>query len=134
VKPATIAVLLAALLCPTSFTQSEHGSVCVAPVSEDWPLTQGGGLPICDSNKFSLKVDEQKTFSWPTKESVKIDGLDLSVRHRVVVYCDGKPHQSFTFRFSEFKSRDLCLFINDFYKTVQLWDPKQRPAPWCKCK
>jgi hypothetical protein len=61
-----------------------------------------------------------------------VDGLDISARHRVVVYCDKKPQQSFSFRFSEFKAKRLCLFLNDLYETVQLWEPSQ--APWCKCK
>ena len=134
VKITTIVLLIAVLPCPMSFAQSEQGSVCVAPVSKGWPQTAGSANLICGSNNFSLKIDSQKVLSWPTKESVKIDGLDISIRHRVVVYCDGKPQQSFSFRFADFKTTELCLFLNDLYKTAQLWDPKQNPAPWCKCK
>ena len=131
-KLTAIAILIATLLCPASFSQSERGSVCVAPISEDWQPTAATPDLVCDSKQFSLKIDAQKAFSWPKKDSVKIDGLDFGTRHRVVVYCDGKPQQSFTFRFSEFKTMKLCLFLNDLYKTAQLWEPKQ--APWCKCK
>ena len=134
VRQTTIVILIATLLCPATFAQAEYGSLCVAPISEEMPPTASGTLPICGSNKFSLKIDSEKAFAWPTKESVKIDVLDLSARHRVVVYCQGRPHQSFTFRFSEFKTKELCLFLNDLYKTAQLWDSKQSPAPWCKCK
>jgi hypothetical protein len=49
-----------------------------------------------------------------------------------MVLCDGKPQQSFRFRFSTFKSNRLCLFINDLYQTVQLW--KLKESPWCKFK
>jgi len=70
--------------------------------------------------------------SWPLAESLKIDGLDLSVKHRVVVTCGGKAQQSFEFRHSDYKTTKLCLFINDPYKTAQLWDHKA--SPWCKCK
>jgi hypothetical protein len=113
-----IAVLFATLLlCPASFSQSDQGSICVAPISKDWPATAGTGELICSSNNFSLKLDAQKAFSWPTKESIKIEGLDIRARHRIVFYCDGKPQQSFGFRFSEFKTRELCLFLNDLYKT-----------------
>jgi hypothetical protein len=130
---AATAILFSALLCPASFTQPEHGSICVAPNPEDMSQMWAANLP-CRSNKFSLSIDDQKAFAWPTKASVKIDGLDIITRHRVVVYCDGKPHQSFSFRFSEYKARELCLFLNDLYKTVQLSDdPKQSPAPWCRC-
>ncbi|MGB6880179.1 MAG: hypothetical protein WBD94_11460, partial [Candidatus Acidiferrales bacterium] len=85
---------------------------------------------------MSLQIDNDKPESWPvgSQASVEIDRLDLTAAHRVVVSCRGKPQQSFKFRFSEFKGTHLCLFINDMYKTAQLWDPKQNPAPWCKCK
>ena len=85
----------------------------------------------CDSEKVSLKIDTQ-TVPSPIRESVKIARLDLTTRHRVVVFCDGKPQQSFSFRFSEFKTSELCLFLNDLYKTAQLWEAKR--CPWCKCK
>ena len=78
-----------------------------------------------------MEIDAQPVMAWPTKKSVHID-LDVSQAHRVVVFCDGKPQQSFKFRFADFKTPKLCLFINDLYKTVQLWESKD--APWCKCK
>jgi len=89
---------------------------------------------MCASNNFSFKVDNRKAFDWPTKDGVRIDGLDLRARHRVAIYCDGKLQQSFTFRFSDLKSTELCLFLNDLYKTAQLWDPTKNRAPWCQCK
>jgi hypothetical protein len=133
IRVAAIAIAVAVFFCPVSFTQSGKGSLCVAPISLDWPPTAAPGL-ACVSNRFSLKIDSQKALSWPTKESVRIDGLDIGVRHRVVIYCDSKPQQSFYFRFSEFNTSEVCLFLNDLYKTAQVWDPKQTPAPWCKCK
>src|SRR5437660_9201035 len=117
-----------AICCPPCIAQQEYGSLCVAPPPEDMPKTTIV-RSLCYDFKFAIKIDQQKALSWPTNGSVKIDKLDLGVRHLVVVYCDGKPHQSFYFRFSEFKNRDLCLFLNDFYKTVQLWDPKESPTP-----
>ena len=132
-KTMGLAVLFVAILCPASLAQSENGSICMAPVSYDWPPTRSGIILPCNPDKLSLKIDAQKAISWPTKESAKIDDLDLAARHRVVISCGGKPQQSFSFRFSEYKASDLCLFINDLYMTAQLWDPKQNPAPWCKC-
>ena len=124
--------LLSLSFCSTSLTQSESGSICVAPISKDWPKTAGTPDLACSPNKLSVRIDTQKAFVWPTRKSVMIIGLDLSSRHRVVVYCDEKPQQSFSFRYSEFKTKQLCLFLNDLYKTVQLWEPGQ--APWCKCE
>jgi len=87
---------------------------------------------FCGSGKLSLRIDTLQAVPWPNKKSLKIEDLDLTSRHRVVISCDGKPQQSFRFRFSEFKTGDLCLFINELYQTAQLWEPKQ--APWCKCR
>jgi len=87
---------------------------------------------FCDSAKLSVKIDAQQPTAWPVKENVKIDGLDAAATHRVVVFCNGKPQQSFRFRFSDLKTRVLCLFINDMYKTAQLWESKG--SSWCKCK
>ena|SRR5215469_1083297 len=123
--------VLSLSFCSISLTQSESGSICVAPISKELPETAGTPDLSCSLSKLSVKFDGQKAFAWPTRKSVLIDGLDLSARHRVVVYCDGKPQQSFSFRFSEFKAKQLCLFLHDLYKTVQLWEPSQ--APWCKC-
>ena len=63
---------------------------------------------------------------------MEIDGLSTEARHRVVIYRGEKPQQSFSFRFSDFKSRKPCLFLNDLYWTAQLWEPEK--APWCKCR
>jgi len=63
---------------------------------------------------------------------VKIDGLDLAAKHRVTVYRAGKAQQSFRFNFPVNGSNNACLFFNDLYWTVQLWERKA--APWCKCK
>jgi hypothetical protein len=87
---------------------------------------------FCDSGRFSLKIDNLKVVSWPNKESVRIDELNLDGHHRVVVYCDGNPQQSFIFHFSEYKTSKLCLFFNTRYGTAQLWDITR--CPWCKCK
>jgi hypothetical protein len=78
-----------------------------------------------------LKIDKRPPVPWPHKESVKIDDLDVSERHLVVLVSDGKTIQSFWFRFSEYKATDLCI-IFDGYEGVQLDDRKS--SPWCKCK
>jgi len=122
---------IAILLKPAFSAESGVGAVCVAPVPEKPMNFSAPGL-YCDSAKLSVKIDAQPQLDWPTKESLKIDTLDVSVAHRVVVFCGGKPQQSFKFRFPEYKTRELCLFINDMYKTVQLW--KSEDTPWCKCK
>jgi len=129
-KRTVLAVSIVFLLSPVSDAQTLEGTVCVAPVPVEPPTTSAPGLG-CSGN-LSLKIDDQKGVPWPHRESMQIEHLDLAQRHRVTVLCDGKPQQSFRFRFSEFKTKELCLFINDFYQTVQLWEPRQ--SPWCKCR
>jgi len=104
-------------------------SICVAPA---WP-TQGASPDLgCRPDRLSLKIDRADTKPWSRTSSAKIEGLDVRARHKVVVMCEGKPQQSFRFSFSEFKSNDLCLFLDDLYATVQLWE--RRRAPWCRCE
>jgi hypothetical protein len=127
------AFLLLLLLSSTAFAaDSQEGSICVAPIPKEAPTTAGTPELACPSGKFSLKIDDRPLIVWSSNASVKIDDLDLTVRHRVTIFCNGKPHQSFRFRFSEFKSKQLCLFLNDLYQTAQLWETKG--SPWCKCK
>jgi|SRR5712692_1768149 len=126
-RPTAIALLIAFLLCPAFSAESEHGSVCVAPVPVEPPSTAATPELFCHSGSLSLKIDKQQAVPWPHKESLKIEGLDLTQRHRVMILCDGKPQQSFRFRFSEFKTKQPCLFINDLYQTAQLWESKQSP-------
>jgi len=109
---------------------AESKSVCVAPVS--WkPLPYSAPGLYCASEKVSLKIDAQVVPA-PIEKDLRIADLEPTTRHRVVVLCDGKPQQSFTFRFSDFKASQLCLFLDEAYKTVQLRDAKE--CPWCKCK
>ena len=85
----------------------------------------------CDAGAVSVKIDAS-TIPAPIKESVKVADLDLAPQHRIVVSCGGKPQQSFTRRFSRYQTNDLCFFLNDLYKTAQLWENKA--CPWCKCR
>jgi len=125
-------VFLIVFLADLAFSaEPRPKTICVAPADEKPIPASAPGL-FCDSEKLSLRIDTQQTMPWPIKGSVKIAVLDATARHRVTVFCDGKPQQSFTFRFSEFKTDELCLFLNGLYKTVQLWEAKA--CPWCRCK
>jgi hypothetical protein len=123
---ALAALLLALSLHPALSWASETGSICIAPLPKPIPI--GGGISIagdpsmgCASGKYSFKIDTQKPVPWPRSESIKIEDLSLNGRHRGIVECDNKPLQSFSFRFSDYKMNELCLFLNDLYWTIQLW-------------
>ena len=124
--------ILATLLWSSALAaDSQHGLICIAPILKEPPTTSAPYLE-CPPGKFSLKLDDRQPIPWSSKSSIKIDDLDLATRHRMAVFCNGKPHQSFRFRFSEFKSKELCLFLKDLYQTAQLWEAKR--TPWCKCQ
>jgi len=127
-----IAFLLIGMFVPPVLAFDTRGSVCVAPVPPGRPGTADIPEHICSSGRLSFKVDAQPVTPFPHKTSVNIEDLDLAVKHRVTISCDDRPQQSFSFRFAEYQSQNLCLFINDLYQTVQLWESKR--APWCNCQ
>jgi hypothetical protein len=131
-KLTAVTLLIACLVFPAFSGEPEHGALCVAPAPLGHPVTSATHELVCHSGNLSLKVDKQQAILWPHKDSLKIGNLDVKQSHQIVVLCEDKPQQSFSFRFSEFKTKKLCLFINDLYQTAQLWDSSK--SVWCKCK
>ncbi len=81
---------------------------------------------------FGVRVDKRPSQAWPQTESLKIQGLDLQERHLLAVLgAHGKPIESLWFRFSDYKSVDLCMSY-DGYQGIGLQEAKR--SPWCKCK
>lgn len=124
------AVVIVAVLAGLACTPLLAESLCVAPNSAKPPQRCAPGL--CGSGELSLKVDDRPIVQWPKKKCVEITGLDAGKRHKVIIYRAGKAQQSFGFRFSDYKSKKPCLFLNNLYWTAQLWESKN--APWCKCR
>jgi hypothetical protein len=130
---AILLVLVLVLVFVNPAFSAETGSICLAPVvDQNPPLTFVPPGAPCDAAKLSVRIDTQRSVAWPVNGNVNMGDLDASVTHRVVILCNGKSQQSFRFRFADFETRKLCLFINDLYKTVQLWDSKR--TPWCRCR
>lgn len=95
---------------PTS-AEPKTGLLCVIP---DPP-------GCCDrvTVDFNLKtlmfgIDNGSKTPWPQKAGLKIEGLSLNEKHLVVVYSDGKPIQSFRFRFTDYKETELCLLFDGY--------------------
>lgn len=128
-RSSVIAMALAFFLCATVSAETGTGSICVVPVrrSEKNLL----GQVDCDPVKLSLRIDTRQVVPWPQKESLKVEDLDQIQRHLVAVLCAGKPLQSFKFGFSEFKTRELCLYF-DSYQGVQLQG--RNHARRCNCQ
>ena|SRR5205085_3230180 len=126
----TLVLLISHLACA-----QQSGSVCVAARVDDPFWKETATLPNGQINThgLQLKVDKSATTSWPERKSLKIDGLDTTEKHLLVVLdSKGKPVESVRFKFSEFKSRNLCMFY-DGYQGIGLKDAT-RQTPWCKCK
>jgi hypothetical protein len=122
-----IAYLILIIQLPAlSFAQSDQGSLCIVPNSEEPPTRFSPGQNYNPAT-LVIKIDKRKAVPWPHKNSLKINGLNLSERHLFVVISDGKPLQSFWFRFAHYKSAELCASF-DGYQGVQLGEK------WCRCK
>jgi hypothetical protein len=128
-RSSVITTALAFFLCATVSAEPGTGSICVVPVrrSEKNLL----GQVDCDPAKLSLRIDTRQVVPWPQEGSLKVEDLDQIQRHLVALLCAGKPLQTFKFRFSEFKNRELCLYF-DSYQGVQLEDRDH--ARRCNCK
>jgi hypothetical protein len=129
-KSIVSALSIVLAMCPMLSAQAQRGTICVAPNSSKPParISPGGDY---NPATLSVKVDNGRLLLWPHKESVIIRDLDLNRRHLVALTSDGKRIQSFWFRFSEYKSNDLCVSF-DGYQGVNLQERKR--SPWCKCK
>ncbi len=110
------------------------GTVCVASRADDpfrgQVISPTGNV---DSHGLRVKIDKYPAELWPQRRSLKIDDLDLSERHLLTILdVRAKPVESIWFRFSSYKSTDLCMSYDE-YQGVQLREAT-RHTPWCKCK
>jgi hypothetical protein len=134
VKMGFITVALMLLISDPATAQQAMGSVCVAARIDDPFWQQPATLPNRQINSQGLrvKVDKRPSTPWPDRKSLKIEGLETSERHiPVVLGSDGKPIESVKFRFSDYKSTELCMSY-DGYQGERLQEAMRR-TPWCKC-
>jgi hypothetical protein len=130
-----ILVLLSWLAVASFGDERETGTLCLAPL-RNAPIAiypPSGRSPFClITGKAKVKIDNRQSLDWPNDKELKIAGLDLAGPHRIVIVCDGKPVQTFRFRFSQKDNKRVCLLINDFYGWAQFFEPKG--ALGCPCK
>ncbi len=128
-------VLAVVFLLPAAGTaEPETGTICVAARADD-PF-RGQVIPPSgevSSGGLQVKVDKRPAVSWPQRESLKIEDLDLKERHLLaVVDAHGKPVESLWFRFTSYDSKHLCMSY-DGYQGIGL-QADGRHCPWCRCK
>jgi hypothetical protein len=130
---AALSAITAILLLAASATaDAEAGSVCVASRRDD-PWWKVAPPEATNTRGFRVKIDKRPAEPWPQRASLKIDGLDREDAHLLVILDGaGKPVESVHFKFSSFKSADLCMTY-DGYQGMQLQEATKR-TPWCKCK
>ena len=135
VKTGLMAVVLVLLVWISGAAQRGTGSVCVAARIDDPFFKEPATLPNggINSHGLKLRVDKRPVQEWPQRKSLKIDGLDTSEGHLLVVLdSSGKPIESVRFKFSDYKSTDLCMAY-DGYQGIGLQEATRR-TPWCKCR
>jgi hypothetical protein len=120
-------------LSPLSILAAETGSVCIASV----PINTSGTKSMANSTastvpyEFTVSFNNSKPVTVSHSLPVLVPKLALAKRHRVQIKQAGSLKTSFTFRFSEHKSSNLCLWFNPLYETWSLSTPgKMR---WCRC-
>jgi len=99
--------LLSAL--PTS-AEPKTGMLCVIP---DPPGCDRVTIPF-NLKTLMFRIDNRNKTLWPQTVGLKVEGLSLGEKHLVVVYSDGKPIQSFRFRFTDYKETELCLLFDGY--------------------
>src|SRR5713101_3791609 len=97
VKTGCMAVTFVLLVSISGAAQRGTGSVCVAARIDDPFWKEPPTLPNGEINSHGLKVrvDRRAAEEWPQRKSLKIDGLDTSEQHLLVVLASsGKPIES----------------------------------------
>ena len=128
------ALFLLAFCLPSDAANEATGTVCVASRADD-PF-RGQVIPPTgevSSGGLRIRIDKRPSIAWPQREGLRLDNLDLNVRHLlVVVNAKGRPVESLWFQFSHYGGSRLCMSY-DGYQGIGLQE-LTRHTPWCKCK
>ncbi|AVP96838.1 hypothetical protein C7S18_06320 [Ahniella affigens] len=81
--------------------------------------------------EFTVSFDGGAPVSVLHEKPVLVAALTLASSHRVKIRQVGKPVASFSFRFSEYKGSNLCLWFNPLYESWSLSPPSA--MRWCRC-
>ncbi len=115
-----VAIILCSLFLPREILAQQNGSLTIFTVPDTWSKYVGPGK-YCESNKLSVRIDNGDTVQWPRKQRAQVKDLALDQSHLVTARCGGKPLQAVRFRFSDFKSNNVCVSY-DVYGGIYLFD------------
>src|SRR5205814_4437771 len=128
VKTGLMALTLVLLVSISGAARRGPGSVCVAARIDDPFWKEPATLPNGEINSHGLKirVDRRPVEEWPQRKSFKIDGLDISERHLLVVLdSSAKPIESVRLKLAVYQSTDLCMTY-DGYEAIDLQEATRR--------
>jgi hypothetical protein len=126
VEYAAVIVFLGFLSALPTSAEPKTGMLCMIP---DPPGCCDRVTIPFDLKTLMFRIDNGNKTRWPQKAGLKVEGLSLGEKHLVVVYSEGKPIQSFRFRFTDYKETELCLLF-DGYGGVDL----RHMSKLCGCK
>ena len=111
------------------------GSVCVAPVAKPNDGVKSLSNPSGGNKiqQYTVQIDGLKRIEVAADHGVSIDGIETAGRHSVKIMGDGKAVTAFHFQFSQYSSRDLCLWMKPLYETWSLTEAKGHGRS-CVCK
>jgi len=114
-------------------TPISSGSVCVAPAFSVNARSIGtdSSLEATQARKFEIQIDSMDRVLLSDKRCSLIEPLTISKPHTVKIYCNGRRIESFSFRFDQFKSKRLFLWLKEFYGT---WNLTETPPRGLKCR
>ncbi|HEV8429524.1 MAG TPA: hypothetical protein VGQ41_16610 [Pyrinomonadaceae bacterium] len=111
------------------------GSICIAPpdrptAGEKSLANPAGGNRI---TTYSVQIDKLAPVVASNTRPTRISSLATNRKHLVKIFGDGKLVTSFRMDFTQYKTKDLCLFFKSLYETWSLWGGKEGRAI-CSCK
>jgi hypothetical protein len=125
-KPNPFSLLLASVLLASPLPcAAEQGTVCLGQLPQRFlqPNAAGGNeyVEFDPAVTYFLQIDELGRVAFSTDAPQTYPALDLSSRHLAKVYENDKLLQSFWFSFDSADSKRLCLWLNTWYWTWNLW-------------
>jgi hypothetical protein len=123
---------------PTPPSSAATGSVCLPsiaePTDEDKSLFHSTGRN--PPPEYSVQIGSGPTVQFlhspkGAGPGILITGIPIDQRHLIRIRHQGKPLESFRFRFDKEDRGKRCLFLETFYLTWQLWAVDRIPP--CRC-
>ena len=117
IKSFVVGVVLSTL--PLGAFAAESGTVCIAsvPAATSGIKSQSNATASSVPYDFSVTIDSGNPIPTSHSAPALVRSLELTGRHSLQIKQNGLPKTAFSFRFSEYKSNNLCLWFNPLYES-----------------